>query len=239
MVMLLATLVTLSPAHAWEVKTNSAGDPLHWIQVPVHYSVNPSNSQGLSDSSVISAVDSAFSTWQSVDGAKIQFRYDGKSNVDTYGHEDGLNVVFFESSWPADWDDDLLAMALTWNVDGGEIIAMDMVVNEDHPWSTGSGDGFDLQNALTHEVGHAIGLAHTVEESATMFGSSSREDREKRDLVDDDEQAARYLYSGLLGDRPEFFCSSASGRPEGLLPLLATLFGGAFLRRRRSQTDGV
>ncbi len=237
MFLLLAPLLAGGPAHAWEVKTNSAGDPLHWIQVPVAYQINPTNTQGMPADEVKGAVQRAFDAWEGVDGSNIRFRNDGNSKISEHGHEDGVNVVFFESAWPADWDDDLLAMALTWNVDGGEIIAMDIVVNEGHQWAIGGGQGYDLQNALTHEVGHAIGLAHTEDTIATMFGSSSMDDREKRDLADDDEQAARFLYSGQLGERAEFYCSTASGSPMGMLPLIASVLGAFGLRRRRSAAD--
>lgn len=237
MYLLLAPLAVFGPAHAWEVKTNSAGDPLHWVEVPVAYRINTDNGQGLSSDEVKGAVRGAFSSWEGVEGSHIRFDFGGETNISQHGHEDGVNAVFFEQNWPADWDDDLLAMALTWNIDGGEIIAMDIVVNEDHAWTTQDGQGYDLQNALTHEVGHAIGLAHTQDDLATMFGSSSMDDREKRDLAEDDEQALRFLYSGRLTGPTEFGCSSIGGAPAGLAPLFASVFGAFAFRRRRSGAD--
>ena len=44
----------------------------------------------------------------------------------------------------------------------------------------------DLENVLTHEFGHYLGLAHTTDPEATMFASAVAGEILKRDLGSDD-----------------------------------------------------
>ena len=232
---LLLLAFAVSPAQAWEVKTSSDGDPLHWVELPVPYAINPINPQGLDEKEVVVAVRRAFQAWEAVDDGAVQFQYMGMTDVSQFGYEDGANVVYFEDSWPADWDPELLAMSLTWNIDGGEIIAQDIAINTKHTWRIGLGDGYDLQNAITHEVGHAIGLAHSEDTVATMFGSSGAGDLAKRDLATDDEDAVRFLYRGMLPDQGQVLSCSSAGRPGTIAPLASIFFAGMIAFRRRGR----
>jgi hypothetical protein len=45
---------------------------------------------------------------------------------------------------------------------------------------------YDLQNTLTHEVGHLLGLDHSLDGGATMYGGSPPGETSKRELAEDD-----------------------------------------------------
>ena len=91
---------------------------------------------------------------------------------------DGKNsIIFRKSDWP--YADEALAFTLVTSAPDGHIVDVDIEINASNslqiwmnldegvsppPAESHIGDGpgyFDLQNALTHEFGHFIGLAHT------------------------------------------------------------------------------
>lgn len=89
----------------------------------------------------------------------------------------------------------------------------------------------DLQNTVTHEVGHFIGLAHPCEagtctpalEPVTMYPQTAPGDIEKRTLHADD-------VAGVCAIYPERGSGCSSGGGAGVVPALLVLLG---LRRRR------
>jgi len=118
----------------------------------------------------------------------------------------------------------------------------------------------DLQNTLTHEAGHFIGLAHPCEiaqgnctpamKSVTMYPSAAPGETSKRVLSQDDVDGVCAIYplssSGPPGGGfgiPVAVTPSRSGGcgagapgPAGLLPLLATLLPRVRRRRARQRT---
>lgn len=76
----------------------------------------------------------------------------------------------------------------------GEILDADIELNAENyrfstcePSANGCVIGQDLQNTLTHELGHVLGLDHPTDHpEATMFPSANTGDIDKRDLAADD-----------------------------------------------------
>ncbi len=60
----------------------------------------------------------------------------------------------------------------------------------------------DVENILTHEAGHMLGLAHTQVREATMSGSIGLGETKRRSLHRDDRDALRYLYPESENDYP-------------------------------------
>lgn len=105
----------------------------------------------------------------------------------------------------------------------------------------------DLQNVVTHEAGHVLGLGHSLDPTATMFAQAPAGETSKRTLAADDVSGLCAIYpaaaptrvtcdgSGLLAPRPSAACQQPSGcgcgtaGAEGWLGLLALL-----LWRRRA-----
>ena len=113
----------------------------------------------------------------------------------------------------------------------------------DFEWSTSGESGrVDLQNALTHELGHILGFAHSDAQEATMFASAIPGETEKRDLYEDDIQGVREVYPfSLLGVGATNEASiEVNGRvgschvgsyPPGTLVSLLLILGLPLLRR--------
>jgi MYXO-CTERM domain-containing protein len=80
-----------------------------------------------------------------------------------------------------------------------------------------------VQNTVTHELGHALGLAHVMDHpEAVMFPMAFDGDVDKRTLSSDDLAGLTALYpQGLAaGAGPQLGCS-VSGAPSWLAALLA------------------
>jgi MYXO-CTERM domain-containing protein len=84
-----------------------------------------------------------------------------------------------------------------WETATGRLIDADIAVNTAaFTWSTdGAAGRYDLTSALAHEMGHLVGLAHSVAETgATMYPSMPMGDTTKRDLHADDIAGYQFLY---------------------------------------------
>ena len=72
-------------------------------------------------------------------------------------------------------------------LENNHIVEADINVNIYHPFANnGMPQFYDVQNILTHELGHALGLDHSTNTEATMYGSAERGETKKRDLHTDD-----------------------------------------------------
>lgn len=146
--------------------------------------------------------------------------------ADNYPAFDGVNGVFFVArDWPAAPEE----LALTYaHVDSRtrEILEVDIAVNASHHFFTADGDddAYDLQNVLTHELGHALGLAHNEDDAdATMYPLIRVGEQHKRDPARSDEQALLALYEDLPAVGPTYGCSSTTAHAPSLLILTLPL----------------
>jgi len=165
--------------------------------------VRPSND--LSEEDVYAAINRSVATWEGVacGGAPIGFDIGVLAAQNTctaplFRNDGGnTNQIMFIDDW-AERGYDLGAFALTtvWHRRStGEILDVDMEINESRgPYRVcpatgcdGTTDrGVDLENVLTHELGHYLGLAHSTDMDATMFASAVAGETVKRDLDIDD-----------------------------------------------------
>lgn len=225
--MLLAAWLVVTPALAFEPNTNDAGAETAWDVMPVWWRYEdagrPAN---LTRDEAEAAVRGAFESWNNAPGARVRFIEDDGNVADAE-----VNRIVWQPAWS--WDSDILALTRTWTLPDGEIVHFDVTLNAEDPvWSTsGANDTMDLQNAMTHEVGHALGLGHDEEHaSATMAPTASPGETRKRDLHRSDEDGARYLYPAT--EAAPIACSTTPApAAAGLLALAVTLLG--FRRRTR------
>jgi hypothetical protein len=123
------------------------------------------------------------------------------------------NIVVFRDAAPDDpvdaWLHTFGALAITtvtFESASGRLLDADIEVNDVSfdftacdPEEASCVVVFDLENTLTHEIGHVIGLDHPPSSEpgaveATMFASASEGDVGKRTLASDDEAGACTIY---------------------------------------------
>ena len=246
----------LAPVQAYVRTTTEAGQAMRWPGPAIAVNLYTRNPPAYLDGeTLISAVQAAAATWSKptrectdleisvgiVDDENAPVAYDGSNRI-TFRREDWRK-------WPCDPTEELCglydqrAIALTSvfaRKSDGRILDSDMELNAvNFVWADVVRDGseipdmqrqmHDLQNVMTHELGHLVGLDHNCYDpsanlrgrpndqdgspvancdgapatvrAATMFNSAARRDVTKRDLTPDDIQAVCDVYpTGSGGD---------------------------------------
>jgi len=238
------SLLVAGRAGAYVRYTSDSGKMFKWPQTCVPIVTYPNDLLPMmTTEEVLGAVDGSAATWSRAADACTYLDVSVSSSTDTTPRatNDGRNnVIFRATSWckldaMGDCDPafvyDPAALALTSvsaSTSSGVIRDADIEVNAFHfswadlvmhPELRGNGQPYhDLQNALTHEMGHLIGLDHTcyfqgpppvdntgapitdcASASAevlatTMFPSANPGDVDKRTLAADDQQAVCEIY---------------------------------------------
>ena len=201
-----------------------AGTPLAWHSQCLTYSIvaRERSKPAFDDDGfdIRDAIDSSFATWAEVQCPAGRVPLELRQTVplsrcDEPEHNaDGLNsnsIAFVEDWAQRGLPVEAYGVTLVWHdPDTGEIVDADMQLNEgsgtlDFCESSCSGDGVDLQNVVTHEVGHFLGLGHSDEVNASMYGESTRGEIRKAFLNDDDVEGVCSIY----GELPAAECKQA------------------------------
>jgi hypothetical protein len=176
-------------------------------------------------------IDHSFATWSNVecDAGRVGLRARetsalGQCAAPEYNSREGnANTVIFIDDWAdRELPEDAFGLTLVWhNGTTGEIYDADIQLNETiGPFAIcehGCPDGaVDLENVVTHEVGHFFGLGHSRVKSATMSARATIGETSKRDLAADDRNGLCAIYA----ERPEPTCSEDDFTPNhGFSPL--------------------
>lgn len=213
LILLLAFLAPVT-AHAWE-STMSCGPgivecrpgnspvPTKWRDQCAGFHLNETGTKQMDFASIQSIVRKSLAQWSSHQCSYLKLLFLGLTNEDRIGFNpytnDNANIIIFRDDA---WGESRSIMALTTvtqNSTTGEIYDADIELNSFHykfsTDATGSTDQVDLENTLTHEFGHALGLAHSQVQEATMFGFSAAGDTAKRSLDNDDIAGLCSIYS--------------------------------------------
>lgn len=126
------------------------------------------------------------------------------------------NTVIFEAGKSEMANGALAITILTFDREAGQILDADIVVNGEHNFGvvddmepSEAEKSYDIQNVLTHELGHFLGLGEDYDDDdATMYAYSMPGEVNKRDLAHRDTAVVDHLYQPL--DNPELGCSGAS-----------------------------
>ncbi|MFZ4577103.1 MAG: matrixin family metalloprotease [Myxococcota bacterium] len=193
--LLLAGLVAVAAttALAFEVDRAADGQIVRFDRAPVTVYLQARGVSALSLAKVQQILSFALETWNEAPGADIQLEYGGlvlePPLFDVY--------VTFDGAYDLS-EGDLTGRTLRVRDASGRLTRTEIHLNSgDYEWVTAdplyvSGPVADLQAALTHQLGHVLGLGHSRDGLSTMYfhhrGAAGRE------LAPDDLRAARFLY---------------------------------------------
>lgn len=238
-----ATVFAAQDARAYTLKHTSEGAEIHWERHTLPLIVVKTG-DAARDQLLMDAVQGAAGAWARSAAIVVDIREGQGRKIEFLPRGQNESVVMWAQG---EWGHDADTLALTflrYDVGSGDVLDADILVNDaDFTWadrSLGETDAYDLQNTITHEMGHALGLAHSDVPEATMFPVTVPSDMAKRALSEDDVSAVQILYGApsALADSAAPIdeaagCSTTRAGADPSLVALVVLASMALLFRRR------
>lgn len=220
--------IALHTAFAYEHQFTDFGkkNRLRWRNDVIYLSLSNSLRQPAANikpnSDVAKSVRNSLRTWELAANIKFVTVWSDKvsiSQADSEGDKVNLITVAATPENTAPFNSEFVEMpgrTRTFYNKRGHITESDIVLNPYQQFSTdGSFGTFDLEAVLTHEIGHLLGLDHSVALAATMYSQQGRNGTfslpaiAPRTLAEDDRAGIRLLYD--TGNADENCCGAVSG----------------------------
>jgi len=183
--------------------TGNPSQPLFWSGFGnVGVVINSAGSDDISDDSHFTAIRNGYEAWNEIAGTNVQIveNTDPVQQARTDWQSSGIHLIWFDETdasglFPGN-SGTVAITPLIFSIPSGQILDADILFNgNDHPFTTsGVGGRFDVQDVVTHELGHLLGLDHSGWGGATMFPFVSPAVIAQRSLSLDDENGMRDAY---------------------------------------------
>ena len=192
-------------AHGFLLVATEDGVPTHWRQQCVPWKMSERMNNGLGWEQSHEVTTRAFQTWQEVEESYVRFEDQGTTTLNSVSldHPIGENTLIWhgDGQWPYALHVVGLT-SLTYDSDTGQIMDADIEMNaDDYAFAVdGDPEAYDAQQSLTHEIGHLLGLDHSLNEDAVMYAESEPGENHKQTLHPDDIEGL--AFSHPLGSQP-------------------------------------
>jgi len=237
---LAGTILASSSAHAYVLYTSREFDEvvLRWAKQSTSIAFDATAPEEIDATAARSELLDSLAEWSQLSclGAADGWIFEDQGMVQgqTVGFDPtpgALNenlVVWVRSKWSH--PEQVVALtSLTYDFYSGEIVDADIELNDQvflfaiEP----NVKEMDLRNTFVHELGHLLGLDHSIEKSATMYFTAPQGETKKRTLSQDDIDGYCALYgpnalpwplvigAALVGETPSEACEqtvAADGR---------------------------
>lgn len=204
---LLSVISLGASASAQSTQFDASGDAVHWFRADTPLIVDTSGAPS-AFADLQSIASRAADTWNAVPGTTHlspvigvlgPVGYDSSPNAENHS-----GVTVSTTGLPGMQSDALAITLVTTRHDTGEILDTDVIFNaRDHVFAALDAAGmlgrtdvlYDIQNVLTHEMGHVLGLVEdAANPHATMYPSSAPGEVSKRTLSDIDIASVQRAY---------------------------------------------
>ena len=223
-----------------------------WKQSSVTVSVEDSVNLLGTEGEAFEAVVKAATAWQNAPGIlpTLVVQHGPEDPIGYRRNGGNRNTVRFAPDGDPLANGALAITVITFDAHAKEILDADVVLNGEHGFDFFDHDArdegmstYDLQNVLTHELGHLLGLGEDMTDvDATMYAFSQPGETGKRDLEVVDKDSIAALYDQEFDSEMQGGCGGAAiAGYEGEAWVWAALGLGAlgFAMRRRASRERV
>ncbi|MDY0042203.1 MAG: PKD domain-containing protein [Desulforhabdus sp.] len=211
--------------YAFKVMQTNKGAEIKWSEPAASFLINEAGGP----SGSLNAILTSMQTWSDVDGSCFVFNYSGQTTAQTQLTPDKNSTIRDQKnivSFQALGQNKILASNYFWfTSSSGALLESDIVVNTSYAWRTDGGAGaYDVQNVMTHELGHSLSLDDlygAADSEKTMYGYVATGETKQRTLHQDDIDGIVYLYPGS-GNQSPAIASYDAYPTSGVSPLTVT-----------------
>lgn len=138
-------------------------------------------------SGTVSAIHNACVGWNNTHSSGLVYRLTSTHSSMTYPNLNQVNEITKGNRG----ENEYLMQTYYINHSYTTIYEADIDINVDHDFGTAT-TSYDTQTAITHEIGHLLGLSHSSDKNAVMYASLDK--GETRSINNDDRNGIAAIY---------------------------------------------